>query len=236
MRKQRAFTLVEVLVVIGIIGLLTALLLPAVQSAREAARRTACASNLRQIGLAMQQYAMTHQGRFPWNVHAGQTQGWMYTLMPFAENVDDIRMCPDDPNYVQRMADPSKESSYVINEYVSSAGVDGAILRLYKVHDTSKLIVLFEGSDNRGAQDDHVHASVWYTPLKIAQGLVWPGITNEINPSRHVVSGAQPDGTYSGGSANYLFADCHVETISELAVYGWVQRDIAAGTNFALPH
>ncbi len=136
----------------------------------------------------MQQYAMTHQGRFPWNVHAGQTQGWMYTLMPFAENVDDIRMCPDDPNYVQRMADPSKESSYVINEYVSSAGVDGAILRLYKVHDTSKLIVLFEGSDNRGAQDDHVHASVWYTPLKIAQGLVWPGITNEINPSRHVVS------------------------------------------------
>ena len=93
---------------------------------------------------------MTHQGRFPWNVHAGQSQGWMYTLMPFAENVDDIRMCPDDPNYIQRMADPNKQSSYVINEYVSSAGVEGAILSLYKVHDTSKLIVLFEGSDNRG--------------------------------------------------------------------------------------
>ncbi len=82
--KSRGFTLVELLVVIAIIGILVALLLPAIQAAREAARRTQCTANLKNIGLALQNHHDTY-GRLPNSRRTFDYITWAAELWPFLE-------------------------------------------------------------------------------------------------------------------------------------------------------
>ncbi|WP_254507053.1 DUF1559 family PulG-like putative transporter [Anatilimnocola floriformis] len=98
---RRAFTLVELLVVIAIIGVLVALLLPAVQAARESARRTQCVNHLKQMALGVQNHESTHRilpsaGGLAWDYHMTYLQGipavapkqhggWGFQLLPYIE-------------------------------------------------------------------------------------------------------------------------------------------------------
>lgn len=85
--RTRGFTLVELLVVIAIIGILVALLLPAIQAAREAARRTQCSNNLKQIGVGLQNYHDTYK-KFPTSIAPPDwTWGlsWIPRIMPYVE-------------------------------------------------------------------------------------------------------------------------------------------------------
>ena len=93
-RERRGFTLIELLVVIAIIAILISLLLPAVQQAREAARRTQCRNNLLQIGLALQNYEMAHECLPPGvvnetgpiqNVTQGYHVSWAVQILPFID-------------------------------------------------------------------------------------------------------------------------------------------------------
>ena len=98
--KRAAFTLVELLVVIAIIGVLVALLLPAVQAAREAARRSQCSNQLSQFGLAVHNYEMAH-GCYPpgtidaagpvANTAAGYHHNWLVQLLPYLEEQNAYR-------------------------------------------------------------------------------------------------------------------------------------------------
>ncbi len=96
-RRRRGFTLIELLVVIAIIATLIALLLPAIQQARESARRHQCQNNLMQLGLALHDYHLAHRVFPPGSVNptgpidngkAGYKHGWVIQLLPFLDEVN----------------------------------------------------------------------------------------------------------------------------------------------------
>lgn len=99
LRRNRAFTLVELLVVIAIIGILIALLLPAVQAAREAARRMQCTNNLKQLVLACHNFEGA-RGGLPKIYTSSSQPGWMTAVLPYIEQGNLSTLWPGglDPN------------------------------------------------------------------------------------------------------------------------------------------
>lgn len=110
--RGRGFTLIELLVVIAIISILAGMLLPALARARESARRTSCASNLRQLGFVFEMYASEHAGAFPPvqryigdNCNVKNTKVLMFDgLGVYPEYLTDVRIlvCPSNPDAPDR--------------------------------------------------------------------------------------------------------------------------------------
>jgi prepilin-type processing-associated H-X9-DG protein/prepilin-type N-terminal cleavage/methylation domain-containing protein len=251
-RNRIAFTLVELLVVIAIIGVLVALLLPAIQSARGSARRTQCANNMRQIGLAIHQYAGVHDGRFPLMAYhnadgrkvAEEEKSWIATLSPYTESVDAIRLCPDDRTRIEGLEQAA--TSYAMNGYLREAkAIDttglppvvamalrrsndelGLVSELYDLRETHATLMLFEGrAEKLSSHYDHVHSYAWFSDANLAnRGAPRYAVFNEAR-------GEVAVDRHEGAVANYLYADGHVVAVPERQIADWC----AEGFNFALP-
>lgn len=231
--RQRAFSLVELLVVIGIIGLLASLLLPSLAGAKSKALQAKCASNLRQVGIGLQMYADDHQGWMPLTTHSDTDtdHSWIFTLRPYLGNVDAVRISPADPKGRARLT--NGVSSYILNEYVAVDLVDpfGMVVEsdrnLHQLPAPAATHTVFTCSDELSVSvfADHTHSRSW---VKNGVGQ-WKSVLKDIAPDRHRTGGANAD--HTRGVANYLFGDAHVGVIRSSRF----KQRIDAGDNPARP-
>ena len=226
--RKRAFTLIELLVVIAIIAVLAAILFPVFASARAAAKKTACVSNLRQLGYGIRMYADDWDGGMPESSHTAGLEPdrcWVFTLKPYLKNCDEVRTCPNDPKRTSRLA--ANGTSYLLNEYLVVPG-EGEYLNLDSLPRQSETFLSFTISDRQGVSwtQDHTHSRNWF---REPRALTWNRILADIQPDRHRMGA--PTSPNTEGGDNYLFADTHVKYFPAAKLKGYAD----SFDNFALP-
>jgi prepilin-type N-terminal cleavage/methylation domain-containing protein/prepilin-type processing-associated H-X9-DG protein len=189
---RRGFTLVELLVVIAIIGILVALLLPAVQAAREAARRNQCLNNLKQMGIAIQMHHDT-KGRFPMgrNGRDPKSVSWAYFLLPQLEEnsvydayQETVRV--DDAANARAMRTP-------IDVYACPSRRRAAADRNFDNDDAPPLVLgaaaLGDYAANAGEEEDMGMDGDHFTAGTIDKTLAGPIFSGSRFAARHLLDG-----------------------------------------------
>ncbi|HEY3242180.1 MAG TPA: type II secretion system protein [Phycisphaerae bacterium] len=218
--RRRAFTLIELLVVVAIVALLIAILLPSLKKARDQAKQVACASNIRNLGVAAWMYGDSagNQGAFPLSKdHGGfQEGGWINMLVPYA-GTKLLYRCPSDKSsdwYMEGVTPPGdlindRQNSYATNVYMSPAVIpppgapDPTPLYGFVKRDMCRFpgdtVYIGEYRDTQGAQtaSDHIHADQWL-PSPILGLASPPG--SDVAVGRHL-----------GKNENYAYVDGHAE-------------------------
>ena len=219
-----AFTLVELLAVIAIIALMAAILFPVFARAREKARQSACASNLKQLGMAAALYIGDADDRYPLG-HApvddplttfdgggDYEPHFIELLRPYIRNQKNqgVWRCPTDPSKLYNIDSDGTEFhvSYAVNgafEYGQS---------LSKVESPAAKVYVLESTD-----DDHFH---------------WWNIGRSKSGDSYLAYNALPPDTFTSattnrhsGGANYLYADGHVKWATFSSLWGTTQNSNA---------
>ena len=184
--KSPAFTLVELLTVVTIVAVLTSLGLAATRGVTEKTRATRCLNDLRQVGIALQLYVGDNGGRFPNTSHQGVAASWTNTLADFLKT-----------NFLGRCCAVPKHRSkltYAWND--SLADAQGYGVMASSVRAPSRTMAVTELATNLTGEHFHFAGK--------------RGGASQITPNQFR---AEVNVTCHGSSANYVFADGHVENL-----------------------
>jgi prepilin-type N-terminal cleavage/methylation domain-containing protein len=187
LRTRKGFTLIELLVVIAIIAILIGLLLPAVQKVREAAARSTCSNNLKQMGTAIHNYASANQDQLPSGVEGG-LQGntypgklFFYAILPFIEQ-DNLFKGPDTSSYYSwRWVDVGLGSKMAVKTYLCPS--DSSHANGFRPGDTAWAVASYVR--NNGLFDGNVGTTpssggYGYTRAKYTIGNIPDGTSNTV--------------------------------------------------------
>ena len=220
-RNVRAFTLIELLIVIAIIGVLVGLILSGLARSKQIALRTQCASNMRQLEMAQVAYAADQEDLIIAAGDGTEQGSWIGSLVKYGA-APEARKCPADrsPYYQQPLPGTSparkRTTSYAINNYVSPThapfGAD-LVRKLSQVGRSSTVIHLAELAETGAlAGSDHLHVDEFY--LVFAPQISISLIDKQLALGRHGGRAATWDAVL-----NFSFLDGHAESMPIRQVY-----------------